>query len=264
MCEKLEKKILTVEEMRVIQLNILDALDGFCKKNNLHYSLGGGTLLGAVRHKGYIPWDDDIDVMMPRPDYDFFVTHFNLEKNVTYTCCAFENNETWKFPFAKICDNNTILHEENITQDLGVNIDLFPIDGVPKNTKRFIKRYCFKYHFLIAYLSDYNFTGIKALIYKSVRRFISLKAIQSSLRKFLLRNSFYKSNFAGAVVGLYQEKEIYEQKIFCSYSDYIFENKSYKGISDFDTYLTGHYGNYMELPPIEMQVRHHKTTAYWK
>ena len=259
-----DKTPLTVEEMRRIQLGILDQLDAFCRKNNLRYSLGGGTLLGAVRHKGCIPWDDDIDVMMPRPDYDYFVTHFNDEYGKESKCCAFENDETWKFPFAKICDCGTVLLEENVTQELGVNIDLFPIDGVPNSKKQFIKKYCFKYHFLIAYLSDYNFNAFKSLIYKSVRKFITLKTIQNSLRKFLLQNSFDKSNYAGAVVGLYQEKEIYEQKIFCSYSDYIFENKTYKGISDFDTYLSGHYGNYMELPPIEMQVRHHKTTAYRK
>lgn len=259
-----EKTPLTVEEMRTIQLGILDQLDAFCRKNNLRYSLGGGTLLGAVRHKGYIPWDDDIDVMMPRPDYDYFVTHFNDEYGKISKCCAFENDETWKFPFAKICDCGTVLYEENVSQQLGVNIDVFPIDGVPKNKERYIRKFIFKHHFLVAYLSDVGESLAKKCIYALVRKFISLAFIQKSLRYLLLSNSFETSPYAGAVVGLYHEKEVYERTLFCSCSDYSFENRTYKGISDFDSYLKQHYGNYMDLPPKEMQVRKHKTVAYAK
>ena len=259
-----ERIPLSVEEMRKIQLRMLDSLSEFCKKHNLRYSLGGGSLLGAVRHKGYIPWDDDIDVMMPRPDYDYFVTHFNDEYGNESRCCAFENDESWKFPFAKICDCGTVLYEENVNQEMGVNIDLFPIDGIPKNKKRYIKRFVFIYHFLVAYLWNEKSSAVKIILHRLVRKFFPLRKIQKCLRNFLLKNSFAKSPYAGAVVGLYHEKEIYEQKLFCLYADFEFENHLYKGVEDFDTYLRQHYGNYMELPPVEMQVRHHKTLAYKK
>ena len=103
------KKEINVEELKQIQLNILKFVDKFCKENNLKYYLAYGTLLGAVRHKGYIPWDDDIDIIMFREDYEKFVTTF---KDVNYKVFATEVNSKYPYPFAKVGDTRTYFEEE--------------------------------------------------------------------------------------------------------------------------------------------------------
>lgn len=137
------KKEIKVEELKQIQLDILKFVDKFCKENNLKYFLAYGTLLGAVRHKGYIPWDDDIDIIMFREDYEKFVTTF---KDVNYKVFATEVNSKYPYPFAKVGDTRTYYMEEiKDVIDTGVNIDVFPLDYLPENR---IKDICNKRNFL--------------------------------------------------------------------------------------------------------------------
>lgn len=123
------KKEIMLEELREIQLQMMDKIHEFCESHNIRYSLGGGTLLGAVRHKGYIPWDDDIDIMLPRPDYDRFIREFEgayKDLNIQHL----GNDDTCCIPFAKVYDNRTVLIEKH--QRSGVYIDVFPVDGLPE------------------------------------------------------------------------------------------------------------------------------------
>lgn len=125
------KKNIEVEELKRIQTDILNFVDGFCKKNGLRYWLAYGTLLGAVRHKGYIPWDDDIDILMFREDYEKFVTTFKDER---YKVFATEVNAKYPYPFAKVGDTATYFEEEiKDAIDTGVNIDVFPLDYIPED-----------------------------------------------------------------------------------------------------------------------------------
>lgn len=119
-------KEMTLQELHEVQLAMLDAVDNYCRLNHLRYSLGGGTLLGAVRHHGYIPWDDDIDIMMPRPDYEKFMRYF---KHEYYKLYDYRTDDTCGFSFAKLIDTRTIVQEYTITYS--VFIDIFPIDGLP-------------------------------------------------------------------------------------------------------------------------------------
>jgi lipopolysaccharide cholinephosphotransferase len=119
---------MTFNEMRTVQFNILCAVDKFCNENNLRYTLLGGTLLGAVRHQGFIPWDDDIDIAMPRPDYEKFVRTFNKTESFL-VCESWINKKYWYFGFAKIGDKRTLLEQRDCKIKLFVNIDLFPVDG---------------------------------------------------------------------------------------------------------------------------------------
>ena len=123
---------ITLKELLELQLNILRDVDAFCRKNNIQYTVDGGTCIGAVRHKGYIPWDDDIDIAMTRPNYEKFINSFNG---------TYENLEVlapeldWNYyaPYANVVDKRTILDEGangHHGMEIGVKIDVFPIDGV--------------------------------------------------------------------------------------------------------------------------------------
>lgn len=123
------KKIET-EEMKKLELDMLIDVAKFCDENDIRYYLSGGTLLGAVRHKGFIPWDDDIDISMPRPDYLKFVSTYNGSSEF-YQVQSIENNDKYWRTFAKVFDTRTYLKEDAIRMPKdgnGVFIDIFPID----------------------------------------------------------------------------------------------------------------------------------------
>ena len=121
------KPIADVNEMRKIQMDILLFIHQFCIDNGIQYSLAWGTMLGAIRHKGYIPWDDDIDIMMTRPEYDRFCKLFHDERSI-YKLYDVHTDKKWIYPFAKISDERTIRVEKNALDEIGINIDVFPID----------------------------------------------------------------------------------------------------------------------------------------
>src|SRR5690625_114441 len=127
-------KALDLEEIKQIQLSILRRVAFFCKQHDIAYFLCGGTLLGAVRHKGFIPWDDDIDIMMPRPSYEKFLKEFKYEHLSLY---HYKKTKNYGYPFIKIGEDRTVLRETFIKKniDMGVFIDVFPIDGFPKKEK---------------------------------------------------------------------------------------------------------------------------------
>jgi|AGTN01.3.fsa_nt_gi LPS biosynthesis protein len=131
---------LTQDELKDRAFELLKEFRDVCEKNNLRYYLTGGTLLGAVRHKGFIPWDDDIDVAMPRIDYLKFLKIYKREydKNNLF---AYEINKNYKYMFAKLCDKDTSLIEFDFDckEKLGVYLDIFPIDGLGKNEKSLSK-----------------------------------------------------------------------------------------------------------------------------
>lgn len=125
-----KEKKLSNEEIRMIQLDILQKVHDFCIERKLRYSLSYGTLIGAVRHKGFIPWDDDIDIMMPRPDYDRFMHEFDGTYNNLYVQ-NFENDDTWTFFQGKVYNSHTIC-KENASYSKHLFIDVFPCDALPQ------------------------------------------------------------------------------------------------------------------------------------
>lgn len=128
-------RLISFEEHKKIQLSILRDIDVFCQKNQIKYFLAFGTLLGAIRHKGFIPWDDDIDIAMPRPDYNKFILSFNgMVDNLKVL--APEIDLDYYAPYANVYDTRTVLEEKGTSHlkfEIGVKIDVFPIDGVPTN-----------------------------------------------------------------------------------------------------------------------------------
>ena len=260
------------EEMKRIELNILIYFTEVCEENNLRYYLGGGTLLGAVRHKGFIPWDDDIDVMMPRPDFQKLLSlsinneNYNIIKPGT---------AGYYYNFAKLVDTRTILEEKGIKliDGLGVYIDIFPLDGMPETPdarkKRFkelnsirkrINNTCLlrpKFHRNpFAYLNACR-------IYNSNKN-IDLASLQKKYLDSALKNSFDDSEFVFAAGGAYGARDIFPGKWFEKEIELQFENLSVKAFNGYDFYLTQLYGDYMTLPPEDKRVTPHHTIVYFK
>lgn len=260
------------EEMKKIELNILIYFTEICEENNLRYYLGGGTLLGAVRHKGFIPWDDDIDVMMPRPDFQKLLSlsinneNYNIIKPGT---------AGYYYNFAKLVDTRTILEEKGIKviDGLGVYIDIFPLDGMPETPdarkKRFkelnsirkrINNTCLlkpKFHRNpFAYLNACR-------IYNSNKN-IDLSSLQKKYLDSALKNSFDDSEFVFAAGGAYGARDIFPGKWFEKEIELQFENLSVKAFNGYDFYLTQLYGDYMTLPPEDKRVTPHHSIVYFK
>lgn len=261
---------LSNKEIKQVQLDILNQFDEYCKINNLKYSLTFGTLLGAIRHKGYIPWDDDIDVMMPRPDYMKFINSFNgAVENIRVV--SIYNNKNYPYPYAKVENTKTRLIEfSSIKYEIGINIDIFPLDGVPSDNKRFsfyFKKIKFLRNILaiktIKTSSSRNiYRNSFLILLKIVCAFISyqyiVQRIEKEILKFEYENSEYLMNpCINSKASFRAHKEIFEH--FCLVN---FENKQYLAISEYDKYLTILFGDYMKLPPLDQRASHHAYKAY--
>lgn len=251
----------TIDEMRQLQLRMLDCIHEYCQENNVRYSLGGGTLLGAIRHKGYIPWDDDVDVMMPRPDYERFIRGFRCK----YEHCVVQHwryDKKYPFAYAKIYDDRTVLQETRVRN--GVYIDVFPIDGLPPKEEhdRYARAYAKRAWRPMAFAYPFRLRPWKW----KIASFIPFPRIWFSEWRdnFLLRYDFETSECTGCATGIYGQREYMGSETFKHYIDVEFEGRKLKAIADYDAYLTQHYGDYMQLPPKEKQVSHHEYKCWWK
>lgn len=260
---------MSLEEIHKVQICILDKIDEICKRYHLRYSLGGGTLLGAVRHKGYIPWDDDIDIMMPRPDYDKFIEIFN-NKFPHIKIQDYNTDIAYGLRWARLFDDRTLLISKNTID--GVFVDVFPIDGLPrmeemdcylKESRRLKK--------LLTRSTKFHSVAVRKnpiilMIKYYIKRFIypSRKSVINEMESFFHSFPFEDSEYAGAIVGMFGIKEHMNSEVFKEYTSLEFEGKMYMCIKDYDAYLTQHYGDYMQLPPVEKRRTHHKFKVYWK
>lgn len=261
-------KEIDINELREIQLGILDKIHAFCMERGIRYSLGGGTLLGAVRHKGYIPWDDDVDIMLPRPDYNRFLKEFDGVYPHLKILNAF-TDYGYILPFSKVIDERTVLVErvsEEVTRKNGVFVDVFPVDGLPpeEGLDSFLGKMV-NINRLMIYTSPGDEALVRFPFLKTIcMLFINHRKTVERAEKFISSIDFVTAEYAGAISGRYGHKEHMEANVFREYSDIAFEGRTYRCISAYDAYLTKHYGDYMRLPPIEMQVRNHDFRAWWK
>ena len=263
----MEKKDM-LTELQSCLLDMLKWFHNFCVSNKLRYYALGGTMLGAVRHKGFIPWDDDIDVGMPRKDYNKLIKMIgDREFEGFYLETPFSRSFNYRYPYCKLYNVNTILVEH--TWPLlrrGIFIDVFPLDGLGDSKEEAENRWksidsSSKYIWCRTCAvrkgrSPYKNAAIVAA--HLIPNFLSNdKNILSKMDKLCQERDFDSVSIGGNVFGNWGLKEVMQTSIMGEPQMYAFENQTIYGAYDFEAYLTNLYGDWRQLPPVEKRVTHH-------
>ena len=253
----------TLKKLHDVELEILDEIARICKKHNIKYSLFAGTMLGAVRHAGFIPWDDDIDIGMLRSDYEKFIKIAHEELDSKFYLDCFEYNEDYHLAFAKVKKNGTIFDEEashHLDNHKGIFVDIFPIDNVYDNIKRsYVNAILIKTIIQTIYVKKKMY-GLKECRHKILSGFLMIfshRFLMKLEKKICMSNKNDNSKYVACFLGVYPFKnEVNLRSDFLPFKDIKFENKKYSIINNTDKYLTGVYGDYMKLPPKEKRINH--------
>ena len=270
---------LTCEDIKRGALNILTKFNEVCDRHNVSYSVFAGTLLGTVRHNGFIPWDDDVDVFMFREDYDKFVKIIKEYDPFNGEILFYDVSNTPKYslPLAKLIDTHTVLNQYNHAEkiSLGVYVDIFVYDKVPEDEKQRSELFrkldrLQSFWDLCEIKPTYKFKDVKHRAFYAMKAFLNLGFARCVAKRmdFIARRSSKKYKESLVLANLLycgnreQEKILYSDLM--NVSKHRLENIDVSVINSYDMFLTKHYGNYMELPPKEQRVSHHTFTCYWK
>lgn len=257
-----------IEKLHKYEQEILDEIVRVCKNNDLKYVLIGGTLLGAARHKGFIPWDDDLDIAMPRNDYNKFV-RLCIDNKVLKNKFVIDNIETnvhYWLPFMKIRNQNTIYEEKwqkDYVGEKGIWVDIFPLDNAESENSEYKKEKSIKKLKGLLYLKNLRKISKEDTIIKKIgivfikilpNRFLHL-LIDKKMTSNKNEGSKYFVNF-GSQYGV--KKQVHPKDKYFPAKELEFEGKMYKVPNDYKYVLEKIYGdNYMELPPEEKRVTHY-------
>lgn len=260
------QEVTDIREIQQMELGIMEYIHEVCQKIGVKYFLAYGSLIGAVRHKGFIPWDDDMDICMLREDYEKLQDYLIANPDERYEVMSYKNNLNYVYPFMKVQDNQTYLLEEDVRIDsnMGIYVDIFPVDGYEDDSvfkdkmTRLIKK---------RQLSCYTFKGIT-----------NTKSLLNSLIRYISVIIFYFTNTNKYIRGideLAQSRKVddYELVDYLIYKDMnkpvwkrewlnqtitgVFEGKEFMIPKNYHEILTSDYGDYTQLPPVELRFSHH-------
>lgn len=265
-----------LEEQKKIMVNMLNHLHEICQKHDIKYYLWGGTLIGAIRHKGFIPWDDDIDIAMPREDYERFIEVYRLlYSGGNIEIVTIDTNNAYYLPYAKLIDTTTSLIE-SISEpiEIGVFLDVFPIDNLSneyKDAKKFLRN--ISYFSKLLTIKNLNSNEGKRSQFKQVLIKLAQLIIRPINRERLIQkincmckermeNNF--TRFVGnAVCNIYGDGDIMKSEWLLETMIVPFENIEACIPVAYDAVLRNTYGDYMQLPPEEKRITHH-VNKVWK
>ena len=263
-----QQKPLTTREVQLLELEILKAFDAFANKHSIPYHLAYGTLLGAVRHKGFIPWDDDIDVLVPRPEYERLLDLLEREGlGKRFTVASPRNrSKNHPYPYAKLLLNDTVVHEPKLDSKFSKSsiwIDIFPLDGLPNakacRAMTFFWALALKNLLYTAIVSSKHVSGIQklaVLLLGPITRMVGIGRWVDWTERFATRHSYDEAKLVGNLVLTEGRKETIEKEIASQTITLEFEGHPFPAPKHYDEYLTQLYGSYMELPPVEQRTTH--------
>lgn len=266
----MSKHFLSENELKKLKSYELDALvefDRICKKHGIPYTLCGGTMLGAVRHNGFIPWDDDVDVALLRGDYEKLEEIFSQEMDPRFFFQNHNTDKDWYRPYSKIRVNDTLFTEiahagRNIHH--GIYIDIFPLDNVPDD-RRERKRQSLKFKIAntilsAKYIDIKSRKGTKKLVAGILRVLcfpFTLEYLYRKVNSISCRYNAVESKEVKNFSGAYGEREILPREYMTKMETVQFEGKDLSMMAEYDDVLTRIYGDYMQLPPVEQRVTRH-------
>lgn len=282
---------MTDNQFKKTELEMLKIIDDICCANDITYFLAFGTLLGAIRHNGFIPWDDDVDVWMPRQDYFKFIRYcIDNEKNIgPYKIAHYTNNINYCMAMARLYDQRTVVDEKHVRNyGLGVFVDVYPLDGCG-NTKKESEKIFLKNknrRFMVGIGAPQVFEASGSNLLKNVLKyciytyanFIGISKIICKMDKEAQKYDYNSSKYVATTVwAIYRGRknkigwigrsnavDIFERKWFEKTKRVKFEDIEVNIPWDYDLILKNRYGNYMELPPEDEQQGHHEFIAYIK
>jgi len=264
------EKYIEQVDFRKQMLDILEDIHKFCLENNLRYWIAYGTLLGAVRHKGFIPWDDDMDICLPRPDYERFLKEYS---HPNYKVISPYTDKDYPLDYAKVHDIRTIVKEQGGDGNWGIFIDVYPVDGVKskeefEKTKKKVRTYR---HFVAnqRFTRNYRLSEIKdskkkvaAIAGKLMHPFVSMNYFLKRQDKVMRTSDFNSSELVCNFCGL--EPLLFPKEWVSEFEEIPFEDRMFCAPKAYDNMLTLRYGDYMTPPSPERQKSLHDIKAYWK
>lgn len=257
-----------------VDMAIVKEVVRICDKHGLTYYMIGGTMLGAVRHQGFIPWDDDIDLGMPREDYEKFLELAPAELQPHLKLVNFKTDSNYQYYITRILDTETKAVEERIGNEnkyTNASIDIFPIDGTPNNAL-LRKLYFFRVLYHRALMSLCYKDSIdrkrkrggaeKVLLWVMehipVEKLTTPYKQKCKIDKLLKKQKVAGSKYIGNIMGAYRTREIVPAEFYGKGAYYTFEGEQLRGLEKYDEYLTYTYGDYMQLPPEDQRKTHFK------
>lgn len=260
-------KKLNSKEIQLQIFQILCVFSKYCEKHHLTFRLCGGTMLGAVRHKGFIPWDDDIDISMPRPDYNRFLELVKSDPVAAHLSVISYEDGNLKYPFLKVIDVNTKIEKVSMGDDGSDNlwIDILPVDGLPKNSKLLNNHYRkLSFYRMLLMLSMSKKVSSKTLTKKIIKvmimpitRLVSSEYYCKKIDKLAQRYPYEKSDHVGVVSwGLYGANEVILKSDYETMELKEFCGQEFPAFRNWEKYLTNLYKDYMQIPPESERQTH--------
>ena len=272
---------MSMRDIQMVSLEILKKVTDICDSIGCRYCLMYGTLIGAIRHNGYIPWDDDVDIMMPRPDYEKFLAYLASIDSQFYPLAVFNRNtkKDYLYGITRICDMRYEIHTDN-EQVCGmvIFIDVYPYDGLGndrtdalsllRRSSEYLADITLSTRSRLDIPKECNWKGKITYVFNWIKHHILGPAFYYRRQEQILQYlpDFDSSDYVGPVAWYFAkpEKVLFEKNFFTDLIKYPFENYEFYVPSQYDRLLTQEYGEYMKLPPEEKRIYHHQYKAFKK